>query len=79
MLQIGRVGLPLQIVARSAITMEMDSIKITLTCLKTLEQGAVGTKNLRLVPNGIYRDLDVGLYRETETIYQIKHMQLSPF
>ena len=66
MLQFGRVGLPLQIVARPAVTMRMDSIKITLTCLKTLEQGAVGTKYLRLVPNGIYRDLDVGLYRETE-------------
>lgn len=44
----------------------MDSIKITLTCLRTLEQGAVGTKNLHLAPNGTYQDLDVGLYRETE-------------
>ena len=57
MLQFGHVGLPLQTVARSAIIVGMNSIKITLTCLEILEQGAVGTTNLHLAPNGIYRDL----------------------
>ena len=65
LLQSGPVGLPLQIVARSAITMGVDSIQITLTCLKTSDQGAVGTKNLHLAPNGIYQDL-YGVYIEKQ-------------
>ena len=66
MLQFGHVGMPLQIVARSAIAMGMNSIKTKLTCLETLGQGAVGTKHLRLTPNGINFNLDVGLYLEIE-------------
>ena len=45
---------------------EQTQSKVTLTCLETFEQGAVGTTNLHLAPNGIYQDLDVGLYHEIE-------------
>ena len=57
----------------------MDSVKLTLTSLETLEQGAVGTMKLYHAPNGINQDPDVDLYREIEDHISDSTYATNPF